>query len=681
MFIEKIKSHCFKILPLVYDESLSYYEVLCKVTSKINELIEANEELNEEFKQFKLSFNVNLFDVVSGILDSWKNDGVFDDIIEQIVIQETGNEIAINRIANFNILTSRYLTGDESADYSYLQGMTTDGNTIVCSQVSVKDGNNDYLKLVKYDSNFNVVMSNIINCNHANSMTYKDGYIYATMYGYVANNRNQYIAKINYSTLEIEETIKPTGITLNTITMIDYDNESEYFYLIYAMHHVNVYNNDFTVKVADYNLEENIYHNLPDAIQDFIIKDSSFYILMYPNTIFRYKKTGELLKVYNINKNNGDYVVGECEGITVFDGKIVLSSAKYSGLNSPEIYCQFFETSFETGTINQLKTSVFNYTVHTIYVDSAYSSNDSTGTQSKPYKCLSQALNNVKPGVYTRINVKGTHYFIGNLFTDKSIEISRWGNVNPTVYGCYIGGSGKVYFNNINFVQNTDYQSSTLLCAIYTSDVTFTNCSFTGNDLSGEHAITAQRSKINLYACKFYNYIDTPIYNCNTSEITLNSINNQTSAATLLHAKYGCVCNTDGHDLIECGNNTNRVNKIAIYQNNIFTGDVSLPGAMKSNLIHPVKLSKADIEINITQSNNRALISAGTFGWQEFSIPVRWNNKCYICTMIINTFDATTGAWKIMHNYTYDIAEGTFIDYDPELTIPFINIYRITFYN
>lgn len=28
-----------KVLPLVYDDSLSYYEVLCKVTSKINELI------------------------------------------------------------------------------------------------------------------------------------------------------------------------------------------------------------------------------------------------------------------------------------------------------------------------------------------------------------------------------------------------------------------------------------------------------------------------------------------------------------------------------------------------------------------------------------------------------------------------------------------------------------------
>lgn len=39
--IEKLKYWCHKVLPLVYDESLSYYEVLCKVVQKLNEVIEA----------------------------------------------------------------------------------------------------------------------------------------------------------------------------------------------------------------------------------------------------------------------------------------------------------------------------------------------------------------------------------------------------------------------------------------------------------------------------------------------------------------------------------------------------------------------------------------------------------------------------------------------------------------
>lgn len=38
--IGKIRAYCYKILPLVYDQSLSYYETLCRVVDKINEVID-----------------------------------------------------------------------------------------------------------------------------------------------------------------------------------------------------------------------------------------------------------------------------------------------------------------------------------------------------------------------------------------------------------------------------------------------------------------------------------------------------------------------------------------------------------------------------------------------------------------------------------------------------------------
>ncbi len=45
--IEKVKFWCFKVLPLVYDESLSYYEVLCKCVDKLNEVIESVSGVDE----------------------------------------------------------------------------------------------------------------------------------------------------------------------------------------------------------------------------------------------------------------------------------------------------------------------------------------------------------------------------------------------------------------------------------------------------------------------------------------------------------------------------------------------------------------------------------------------------------------------------------------------------------
>ena len=51
--IERLNYWCHKILPLIYDDSLSYYEVLCKVSSKLNEVIDGTNENSEEIVALK----------------------------------------------------------------------------------------------------------------------------------------------------------------------------------------------------------------------------------------------------------------------------------------------------------------------------------------------------------------------------------------------------------------------------------------------------------------------------------------------------------------------------------------------------------------------------------------------------------------------------------------------------
>lgn len=41
---------CQKVLPLTFDDSLSYYEQLCKIANKLNEVIE---ELNKQAEVIK----------------------------------------------------------------------------------------------------------------------------------------------------------------------------------------------------------------------------------------------------------------------------------------------------------------------------------------------------------------------------------------------------------------------------------------------------------------------------------------------------------------------------------------------------------------------------------------------------------------------------------------------------
>lgn len=48
---------CQKVLPLVYDDSLSYYELLCKVVGKLNELAENQNNLSDEIKAVAKDLN------------------------------------------------------------------------------------------------------------------------------------------------------------------------------------------------------------------------------------------------------------------------------------------------------------------------------------------------------------------------------------------------------------------------------------------------------------------------------------------------------------------------------------------------------------------------------------------------------------------------------------------------
>lgn len=44
---------CYHVLPLVYDDSLSYYEVLCKVVDYINKLIDQDRIFADEIENLK----------------------------------------------------------------------------------------------------------------------------------------------------------------------------------------------------------------------------------------------------------------------------------------------------------------------------------------------------------------------------------------------------------------------------------------------------------------------------------------------------------------------------------------------------------------------------------------------------------------------------------------------------
>ena len=56
--VKHFRFWCQKVLPLVYDNSLSYYEVLCKVVKYINDLIDSDKEIIEDIDELRADMEV-----------------------------------------------------------------------------------------------------------------------------------------------------------------------------------------------------------------------------------------------------------------------------------------------------------------------------------------------------------------------------------------------------------------------------------------------------------------------------------------------------------------------------------------------------------------------------------------------------------------------------------------------
>ena len=94
--ISNIRFWCYKVLPLVYDDSLSYYELLCKITAKINEMIPYVNEIESGVKQ-----------EVDAILTEWLNDGTLASIMP--------DPAHVHADDHFNIYVDPY-NGDDTND-------------------------------------------------------------------------------------------------------------------------------------------------------------------------------------------------------------------------------------------------------------------------------------------------------------------------------------------------------------------------------------------------------------------------------------------------------------------------------------------------------------------------------------------------------------------------------------
>lgn len=125
---------CQKVLPLVYDDSLSYYELLCKVVDYLNKTMTDVTVLHDEFVQLQNWINdyFDNLDVQSEInnkLDTFAEDGTLSNLIKPFIVNNA-NPIFVDSVSDMNDKTKTYILNTSLHIYTWNGTAFTDTNSI-----------------------------------------------------------------------------------------------------------------------------------------------------------------------------------------------------------------------------------------------------------------------------------------------------------------------------------------------------------------------------------------------------------------------------------------------------------------------------------------------------------------------------------------------------------------------
>ena len=150
--VSALRYWCYKILPLVYDDSLSYYEVLCKVTEKLNEVISNTNNIPTIISEAVASggFLDNLQEQIAELNDKDSKTATAD--------RNTGELIWLH--GDLYRITRPMLAGDQ-----YIE--SGDGVTGNIEKITIEEWSNRFLNYVKSaittnDQNYNIIADKAI---------------------------------------------------------------------------------------------------------------------------------------------------------------------------------------------------------------------------------------------------------------------------------------------------------------------------------------------------------------------------------------------------------------------------------------------------------------------------------------------------------------------------------------
>ena len=549
------------VLPTIYDDSLSYMELLNKVVYALNLVVEDNETVEDNVKALLDAFNeLQLYvnsklgdDSLEEYVDKWLDehpeatttvmDGAItmrkfaNDVLAKFREEESiffyfpslengaySGSSAMMVVNDKCVLFDCQLESNWDAIYPYYQNLYDSGKFSNIDYIIISHYHRDHIdNLRKFLTYF----------PHENCITYlpldPTGYYNnpVDLEHIIINRQNtintltefniEFIEVNSDTTITIEENI--VNITLFNTTPGDYSYYStiDSVYNNYSMCALIKTGNTFSLFPGD------IQKEAQERITTTRILPRLFLYAAHHHAIQNDDYKPYLDKIYP------KYCVvstNEVRGLISAAGSFI--GGYFDNVCSTAYSSFTFVTDKDSGEIvygRHIEEIGYHNTYIDYYVDNTYEGNYIDGSEEHPFKDIKD-----KNNLYYRIYVKGSETPYNKLYLrnlNRSIEligVKNENNISPVLDGGYFRDSALIQVNDIIFKGegHTNFGSNKI-CFVEASSIVFLNCTFIGKDNHTQNGLQLYLGKAYLTNCLFENF-DNSISSYRYGEATTNGI-------------------------------------------------------------------------------------------------------------------------------------------------------------
>lgn len=458
MFYEGCRKLYNQIIPMLYDDSLSFSELVATLKCAVIEVANENKETQKIIESFvarldkiEASVDGKITDEVYKLLTEWKESGYLADIVQEVMQVPINQELPYQRLFRLLFETGRNSTffGKENEGlenfgdyYALMQGCLfyKDENgvkKVACAMIPYGTEDTPFYtnnaRLSIYDRAGTKINTTILPLEHANGIAYYQGKLYINGCYYYQNSSHD-------SSTGSGKVFIVNEADLTLIDTVDFPLVIQDVFVMNGEFYANAANSEGFGEIYKLNFEDktvtkvlSLSPKIYTPTQSVYYANGNLYVATpdpYNGVSVYNATTGQLITRYALPQFGRDYThVGEVQGCTYEDGKLLIGGSFNLGESTSQVRCNaFFEADpFRGLDYNYSGTRVTNG--QTLIVDpdrkNAKNIKNPDGSPERPFKMINEAAVyvNAHPSHEFSIQLIGNTMYCCQFRTTKCVTI------------------------------------------------------------------------------------------------------------------------------------------------------------------------------------------------------------------------------------------------------------------